>query len=153
MIGGRHELTARAADNMRTRSPGALLRPLPTPFPLGPKENDDLVGSIRALDAGIVLVALGAPRQERWIRDNLEACGASVGIGVGSAFDIISGDKPQGPPWMLDHGLEWLHRLRLEPTRLARRYLIEDSPFPLLVALELGKRKLGLGKPGLRSSA
>ena len=54
---------------------------------------------------------------------------------MGSAFDIISGEQPRAPRVMRDNGFEWLHRLRLDPGRLARRYLIEDSGFlPLLAA-------------------
>lgn len=153
MIGGAFDLTARAAERLRERFPKAVLHPLLTPFPLGPRENADLVERIRDLHAAIILVALGAPRQERWIRENLVASGANVGIGIGSAFDIISGDKPQAPQWMRDHGLEWSHRMRLEPKRLGRRYLIEDSPFLLLLAVEVLKRRLGLRRPRVRSGA
>lgn len=142
MIGGRHEITAKAAEVMRQAFPGARLHPLETPFPLTPEANRELTASIRELDCAVVLCALGAPRQERWIRDNLEACGCSVGSGIGSAFDIISGDKPRAPAWMRDNGLEWLHRLCQEPRRLFRRYVIEDMPFVLLLAGEILRRRL-----------
>jgi N-acetylglucosaminyldiphosphoundecaprenol N-acetyl-beta-D-mannosaminyltransferase len=96
-----------------------------------------MVDRIRSVRAGIVLVALGAPRQERWVQANLAACRAEVGIGIGSAFDIICGDQPRAPRWMCDHGLEWLHRMMLDPRRLGRRYLVEDSPFLLHLAVAL----------------
>ena len=142
MIGGNYALTERAAAKMREASPGARLYPLPTPFPLGPKENEELTEAIRSVDARIVLVALGAPKQERWVRANLERCGANVGIGIGSAFDIISGDKPRAPKLMADHGFEWFHRMLLEPRRMAKRYLIDDSPFLYYLALEILKKRL-----------
>ena len=122
--------------------PGAQVHALPTPMKLGPAESQELAGRIRELGAKIVLVALGAPRQEIWIRDHLEACDAYVGIGIGSAFDIISGDRPRAPAWMADNGLEWLHRLVLEPERLGRRYLVEDSPFVLHLIKEVIMRRL-----------
>ena len=84
-----------------------------------------------------MLVALGAPRQERWVQRYLTQCGANVGIGIGSAFDIISGEKPRAPMLMQTCGLEWLHRMALEPKRLGRRYLIEDSPFLFFLTKEL----------------
>ena len=70
-----------------------------------------------------------ATSEERFAAAALSATDARVAVGVGSAFDIISGEKPRAPQWMCDHGLEWLHRLRQEPRRLGRRYILEDSPF------------------------
>lgn len=134
MIGGRGDITRRAADVMEKLHPGSRMRALETPFPLTPESNRRLVDRIREIEAAIVLVALGAPRQERWVRENLAASGAHVGIGIGSAFDIISGDKPRAPKWMCDNGLEWLHRMAQEPRRLGRRYLVEDLPFVWHVA-------------------
>jgi N-acetylglucosaminyldiphosphoundecaprenol N-acetyl-beta-D-mannosaminyltransferase len=128
-VGGRPDIAEGAARNLADRYPGAVIHVLDTPFPLTPEASAHLAEEIRAKGAKIVLVALGAPRQERWVREYLAASGASVGIGIGSAFDIISGDKPWAPKWMRDHGLEWLFRLILEPRRLGRRYLLEDTPF------------------------
>ena len=140
MIGSTADISMRAARNMEAAFPRASLYAIPTPFPLGVAENDNLVEQIRDVNAKIVLVALGAPRQERWVQANLERCGAHVGIGVGSAFDIISGDKPRAPRWLQAMGLEWMQRMVLEPRRLGRRYLIEDTPFLWHLAAELGRR-------------
>jgi N-acetylglucosaminyldiphosphoundecaprenol N-acetyl-beta-D-mannosaminyltransferase len=142
MIGAAPGVAQRAADRMTAAFPGARIHAVSTPMTLGAAENQELVSCVRQLGAKIVLVALGAPRQEVWVRDHLEACDAFVGIGIGSAFDIISGDQPRAPPWMADNGLEWLHRLLLEPRRLGRRYLLEDSPFMLHLAKELIMRRL-----------
>ncbi len=142
LVGGTPGVAQRAAAKMQERYPGATLCVIPTPFPLNSENNATLVQSIRTTRASIVLVALGAPRQEHWIQANLDACGANVGIGVGSAFDIICGDKPRAPQWMQDAGLEWLHRLRLEPRRLGGRYLIEDSPFVFHLVVEAIRRRL-----------
>jgi N-acetylglucosaminyldiphosphoundecaprenol N-acetyl-beta-D-mannosaminyltransferase len=145
LVGGAPGVAQRAAAKMQGRYPQATPHAIPTPFPLNSQNNATLVESIRATRASIVLVALGAPRQERWIQANLDPCGANVGIGVGSAFDIICGDKPRAPQWMQDAGLEWLHRLRFEPGRLGRRYLIEDSPFVFHLVVEVIRRRLHRG--------
>ena len=129
LVGGELDTAELAATNLRRRYPGAILNVVPTPFPLTGEANKEVVSQIRANGDRIVLVALGAPRQELWLKEHLAATGANVGIGIGSAFDIISGNKPQAPEWMRRNGLEWLHRMRLEPRRLGRRYLIEDMPF------------------------
>ena len=65
---------------------------------------------------------------------------APVLIGVGAAFDFHTGRVAQAPRWMMRSGLEWLFRLKQEPRRLWRRYLI-DNPWFLF---EIGRQKLGL---------
>lgn len=142
LIGAGPGVAARAAARMIERFPRARLTAIATPFAPGPAENAALVARIRAIDAAIVIAALGSPAQERWLREHLAASGAAVGLGCGSSLDIISGDKPRAPRWMREHGLEWLHRLRLEPARLARRYLIDDSPFALLLLALMARRLL-----------
>lgn len=129
LVGGRPGVADRAAVELERANPGAVVRAMPTPMPLTDADSRAVAEQIRRLGAAIVLVALGAPRQERWVQAYLGESGANVGMGVGSAFDIICGDQPRAPRWMCDHGLEWCHRMLLDPRRLARRYLIEDSPF------------------------
>ncbi len=147
LLGAGPGVTLRTALKMRERFPQAPIFAIPTPFQFGKKENADLVKQIRTAKAKIVLAALGAPKQERWLAEHLQACGANVGIGCGSAFDIICGDMPRAPRWMRDHGLEWFHRMLLEPKRLGRRYLIEDSPFILHFLAAFARRRI-LGEGG-----
>ncbi len=140
LVGGRPGVAERAARALGDRYPGAALHAVPTPMTLDAEASAILVEQIRRVRAGIVLVALGAPRQERWVQTHLTACGAAVGIGVGSAFDIICGDQPRAPHWMRDRGFEWLHRMALDPGRLGRRYLVEDSPFLFHLAVAVLRR-------------
>jgi N-acetylglucosaminyldiphosphoundecaprenol N-acetyl-beta-D-mannosaminyltransferase len=79
----------------------------------------------------IVLCAFGCPKQERLIVELRQWLPATWFIGVGGSFTIASGQTPAAPRWMRRSGLEWLHRLRLEPRRLFRRYIINDLPFAL----------------------
>jgi N-acetylglucosaminyldiphosphoundecaprenol N-acetyl-beta-D-mannosaminyltransferase len=142
LIGAAPGIAERAATQMRAMAPGSTLYVIPTPMTLGPSESEKVVTAIQGHAAKIVLVALGAPRQERWIRQYLAKSGAYVGIGVGSAFDIISGHKPRAPAFMADNGFEWLHRMVQEPKRLGRRYLIENSPFLMILAREYWSRRI-----------
>lgn len=80
----------------------------------------DLARAVRAARTDILLVAYGAPSQELWIARNLQPTGAGVAIGVGGAFDFLSGRVRRAPRWMQQHGLEWLHRLAQEPWRWRR---------------------------------
>jgi N-acetylglucosaminyldiphosphoundecaprenol N-acetyl-beta-D-mannosaminyltransferase len=129
LVGAAPGVADRAAGRMLIEVPAAQLHAIPTPSPLDAEATRQVVRNVSNAGAQILLVALGAPRQEHWLQQNLEQTGALVGIGVGSAFDILSGDKPRAPKWMRDAGLEWAHRMAHDPRRLARRYLIEDSPF------------------------
>ena len=152
LIGGEFAVTEKAAQKMTERFPGSKLYALPTPFPLDDAANAVLVDAIQSKNAKIVLVALGAPKQERWIRGNLERCGANVGIGIGSAFDIISGNKVRAPRLLRENGLEWLWRLVQEPKRLGRRYLIEDMPFIWHFLAELVRRRILGRRPSTTGS-
>lgn len=104
------------------------------PFrPLTPDEDADVVSRIQESGADIVWVGIGSPRQERWMADHVGRVGAPVLIGVGAAFDFLSGRKPQAPRWMQRSGLEWLFRFGTEPRRLWPRY----SRYPLFALLAL----------------
>jgi len=74
-------------------------------------------------DAGIdiLFVAFGAPKQEFWINENLDKIPVKVAIGVGGAFDYISGKVPRAPGFVRGIGLEWLFRLIVQPWRVKRQ--------------------------------
>lgn len=107
------------------------------------QRNDELARLNRARP-DIVWVAIGSPRQERWMAAHLDRVDTKVMIGVGAAFDFITGRKPQAPRWMQRTGLEWLFRLAAEPRRLWRRYL-EYPRFVVLLTLQaLGLKRYEL---------
>jgi N-acetylglucosaminyldiphosphoundecaprenol N-acetyl-beta-D-mannosaminyltransferase len=89
----------------------------------------DAVGKINRSQADIVFVGLGCPHQELWMVHNRKSVKAPVLIGVGAAFDMLSGRKRQAPLWMQHAGLEWLFRLRQEPFRLGKRYVEYNTLF------------------------
>jgi N-acetylglucosaminyldiphosphoundecaprenol N-acetyl-beta-D-mannosaminyltransferase len=86
----------------------------------GPEGDEESLRLIAAAHPDIVLVAYGAPRQELWIARNLAHLEAGVGIGVGGAFDYLSGSVRRAPAWMRRAGLEWLYRLLRQPWRARR---------------------------------
>ncbi len=96
-------------------------------------EEDAILGYIRASRADILCVAYGAPAQERWIARNLSRLPVAVAIGVGGAYDFLSGRQLRAPLMMQRLGLEWLYRLYREPRRWRRMLAIPR--FMLLVAL------------------
>ncbi|MBN1494222.1 WecB/TagA/CpsF family glycosyltransferase [Candidatus Peregrinibacteria bacterium] len=87
------------------------------------KDKDTIVQLINKSEADILFVAFGAPKQEMWIYENLKNLKTvKIAIGVGGAFDFISGKRKRAPVWMQIIGLEWLYRLFQEPTRWKRIY-------------------------------
>lgn len=104
------------------------------PFrPLTPQEEAEHVAAINAADPDLVFVALGCPRQERWMaahQGKIKACM----LGVGQALLVYAGMEQRLPVWARRLWLEWAYRLWLEPRRLWRRYLITNSRFLYLMA-------------------
>lgn len=87
----------------------------------GPEENAKILERINLAHPDILFVALGAPKQEKWIRRNLEKMpSVRVAMGVGGSFDVICGKIRRAPRFWQSHGLEWLWRLLMQPRRLGR---------------------------------
>lgn len=101
-----------------------------------PNQESAVIHQIAESDADLLLVAFGAPRQDRWIHDHLAELGCKTAIGVGGLFDFLSGRVSRAPRWMQKCGLEWLFRLSQEPRRLAKRYLLGNPLFLYRVARE-----------------
>jgi N-acetylglucosaminyldiphosphoundecaprenol N-acetyl-beta-D-mannosaminyltransferase len=94
-----------------------------------PDEEPEVIRRIRGSRADILLVALGAPKQDLWIRAHLAETGVKVAMGVGGLFDFYSGRVSRAPLWMREIGMEWLYRLIQEPGRLWKRYLVGNGLF------------------------
>jgi N-acetylglucosaminyldiphosphoundecaprenol N-acetyl-beta-D-mannosaminyltransferase len=110
-----------------------------------PAEEPEVVEEIARSGASVLLVALGAPRQELWIRRHLERLNVGVAIGVGGLFDFYSGRIARAPQWMRELGLEWFYRFLQEPGRMWRRYFLGNALFVWRV---LGERLgAGLARP------
>jgi|SRR5438128_4390379 len=91
--------------------------------------DDALLARIADAAPQIVLVALGAPKQELWIDARRERLAPAVALGLGAAFEFAAGTVRRAPPWARRAGLEWAYRLLQEPRRLALRYLWRDPKF------------------------
>lgn len=144
--GGRPGVAKLLAEKLRARFPGLLVAGTGAPpvypgtnryRPLRQEERESLVYDIDESGSDIVWVGLGTPYQERWMAEHKGVVGASVLIGVGAAFDFHAGLVRQAPRWMQSSGLEWSFRLLMEPRRLWRRYLINNSIFVKLIVRQL----------------
>ena len=85
-----------------------------------PEEEDEIIERVRMAQADILCVAYGAPAQDLWIWRNLARLPVAVAMGVGGAYDFLSGRQRRAPALMRRMGLEWLYRLYREPWRWRR---------------------------------
>ena len=92
-------------------------------------ESEAVIEKINATRPNVLLVAFGAPVQEKWIDQYKDKIDSNLLIGVGGLFDFYSGDKKRAPEWMRKSGFEWMYRLYLEPGRLWRRYIVGNPLF------------------------
>lgn len=111
------------------------------------EELDSLRREVATARPDVIWVGLSSPKQERFMAQHGATLDAGLLIGVGAAFDFLSGRVPQAPRWMQRRGLEWLHRLATDPRRLWRRYLLHNPMFVLRTLAQLaGLRKYPLDR-------
>lgn len=79
-----------------------------------------IIDTINKAKPDFLFIALGSPTQEKWIKENMDQLDAHIFQGVGGSFDVVSGNIKRAPKWMQKMGLEWLHRVILEPKRVIR---------------------------------
>jgi len=101
-------------------------------------EADAVAAEIRSRQPRLLCVALGTPRQEKWIFRHKEKLPPCVAIGVGGSFDVLAGRVRRAPRWMQQAGLEWLYRLLRQPSRLRR-----VSVIPIFLLMVLWQRLRG----------
>lgn len=92
------------------------------------EENDSVVKEINDSGVNILFVGIGCPKQERWMASHVDSLNCTM-LGVGAAFDFISGSKKDAPRIVQKMGFEWMFRLLCEPKRLWRRYLKQNPRF------------------------
>jgi N-acetylglucosaminyldiphosphoundecaprenol N-acetyl-beta-D-mannosaminyltransferase len=112
-----------AAARMMARYPGCQIVGFRDGF-FKPEDEPQIVEQIRSLETDILLVALGIPKQEKFIARHRDALGVSVLIGVGGTLDVFSGSVRRAPVWMQKAGLEWLHRLAANPKKISKVALL-----------------------------
>jgi N-acetylglucosaminyldiphosphoundecaprenol N-acetyl-beta-D-mannosaminyltransferase len=143
LLGAAPNVAKVAARRMEALYPGLrVVGHYSPPFgQLQPQENQAIVRRIKQAAPAFLFVALGAPRQDLWIRAHLEQLQVPVCMGVGCVLDLMAGQVSRAPAWMRRAGLEWAYRLAQEPRRLWRRYLLQDVPMlgRLLMRLRWGQ--------------
>lgn len=136
--GGTFDTLNRLEKKLRIKTPELNIvgKIAPEFAPQARLEHEQTIERINLSRPDILWVGLGSPKQDFWMSMHRPLLDVPVIIGVGAAFDFLSGVKPQAPVWMRKSGLEWMFRLCHEPRRLWKRYLIGNSAFIFYVCRE-----------------
>ena len=139
LLGAAPGVASRAAERIHERWPGVQVVGTYSP-PLGfekdDAENDAIIERVNAVQPDVLVLGLGAPKQELWIQRHHQRIQASAALCVGATIDFLAGEKRRAPKWMQSAGIEWVHRVCSEPRRLAGRYARDAWIFPQLFLRE-----------------
>jgi N-acetylglucosaminyldiphosphoundecaprenol N-acetyl-beta-D-mannosaminyltransferase len=131
-----------AAGVMQARYPGLRIAGTAHGF-LNEREQGELEERIRQSRPELLFVAMGIPRQEKWIWSRMSRLGVPVSMGVGGTFDVFAGHVTRAPVWMQRHGLEWLYRLWKNPRKISK---VATLPRFVLLVLRRGRQDAGAGE-------
>jgi len=144
LFGGTTEALRAVSEKATEQFPGCeIAGAISPPFrTLSEEELESIYSKINQSGADFVLVALGCPKQEKWMaaaKGKVDACM----LGVGAAFATYGEQIDMAPSWMRDNGIEWIYRLAKEPRRLFKRYLIGNAVFVYVFLKHLVNRAIG----------
>lgn len=122
-LGGKGEVAVKTAECLKKKYPG-----LKVVF----AESGGMEDTVRIPPCDLLFVAFGQVKQEKWIANNLDKIPVKLAMGVGGAFDYLSGRVPRAPKWVRRSGLEWLFRLVIQPWRVKRQLSLIKYLFMLI---------------------
>lgn len=141
LLGGRPGVAEEAAKRLEERYPGLnVAGTYHGYFDTRPAEGDEGVEAVAGCKVDLLLVGMGAPKQELWIARRKEQLGAKVMIGVGGALDVFAGRVKRAPAFLRRAGLEWAYRLATQPWRARRMTALPRFALRVLQAAWKGDR-------------
>jgi len=135
LLGAKPGVAEQAAENLKKAHPGLTICGTNDGYF---KDDGPVIEKIKAAQADVVFVCLGAPKQEKWMAKNGPATGAKLLIGLGGCLDVFAGNVQRAPERWQKLGLEWLYRLIKEPSRIGRM-----AKLPLILVDAAGARITG----------
>ena len=137
LLGGRPGTADETAEILKQRYPGIQIAGVNCPtygFERNEESLQSVLDHIASAKPHVILVGLGAPKQEFFIHEHIRRIHVPLAIGIGGSFEILSGKLKRAPAWMQSCGLEWAYRFMQEPARLWKRYLIGNAEFIWYIA-------------------
>ncbi len=147
-FGGAPGVAERAAQVLRDSHPKLSIAAVCDEVGPNSETTSEALDVIRGFRPDVLCVALGHPKQERWIRDHAGGLEVPVAIGVGGTFDFLAGDNRRAAGWIQQSGLEWVFRLSQEPARLSRRYMIDIAVYIPQTIREILRTRLAGARRG-----
>ena len=146
LYGSTNDVLEKMANKACKQFPGLnVVGTLSPPFRrLSVDEDRHEIDIINRHNPDFVFVALGCPKQERWMAEHKDKVDSCM-IGLGGAFPVYADMVERSPTWMQKYGLEWIYRLYQDPKRLWKRYLYTNTRFIVLLAIQLFSKHLFLG--------
>jgi len=145
-LGAAAGVAERVAARLMAECPGLVAAGAFAGSP-APADEAEVLSAVRAAAPDLLFVAYGVPAEEKWLARHLEALAVPLAMGVGGAFNFTAGVLPRAPYWMRRLGLEWLHRLYLQPWRWRRQLALPR--FALLVLAEAAAQRLGWSRASI----
>ncbi|HLA83725.1 MAG TPA: WecB/TagA/CpsF family glycosyltransferase [Thermoguttaceae bacterium] len=129
LLGARPEVARAAANRLSELYPGLTLAGVESPMldSMSSEDQAALVERIRRTRPDLLLAALGQPKGELWLAENLETLGVPVCVQIGASLDFVAGRVRRAPRWMQRIGGEWFYRITREPRRMIPRYAADAA--------------------------
>jgi len=136
--GGKPEVLEQLVDKLKKKYPDCQIVGAESPpfRPLLEEEQRQAIGRMIDANAQLIWIGLGAPKQELWMQKSSNLLDSAILLGVGAAFDFHAGTVQRAPSYVQKIGMEWLHRLMQEPSRLWKRYFLTNSFFLLYTGMD-----------------
>ena len=131
-LGAREDISATVVERFRERYPGVNIVGRRNGY-FSEDEEEAIAHEIASLDVDVLFVAITSPKKERFMARWADKLNTTVVHGVGGSFDVVAGFVERAPESWQRLGLEWLYRVKQEPGRLWKRYLVTNAAFMRMV--------------------
>jgi N-acetylglucosaminyldiphosphoundecaprenol N-acetyl-beta-D-mannosaminyltransferase len=119
LLGAKEEVVSACAENLKLKYPGLRISGWHNGY-FNIDSCEDIISDIKEKNPKAIFVAMGSPRQDKFILRYMDELPCRIFMGVGGSFDVFSGNVQRAPRWMINLGMEWLYRVSKEPWRLKR---------------------------------
>ena len=126
-------IAAKAAEVAGNKYPGLRVVGIRNGY-FSAADEPEIIREIKTAKPDILLIALGVPKQEKWLDAHFEQLQIPVAMGVGGTFDVMAGVARRAPLWMQHYGLEWLFRLACQPQRMRRMLVLPHFVLKVVAA-------------------
>lgn len=138
LFGGKPGIAEKAEEAIREAYPNIQFKGCQDGY-FKKEEEDKIIDHINEVKPDLLFVALGAPKQEKWIYANRKTLNVKVAMGIGGALDVWAGTAKRAPKLFIKCHVEWLYRLLKEPTRIGRMLSLPKFMIKVLISRDFSR--------------